>query len=196
MFDVKRIILMRHSIPEKNNITTEMIPLSVAGLQKIEEAREKVYSYKIDRCYSSAYKRAFQTAKGFFDNVKIVNDLHERVIGENPSEDFWNKQYSDYNYKLIDGESLNEVRIRMKKSIDSIVCEMSEGETSLVVSHATAICSYFLNYATLQVRDAECKLRRITLNGETILDGRIDNLGFFVLEFNNDELKNASYCEI
>ena len=173
-----------------------MIMLSEAGLQKIEDVKEEVYSYNVDKCYSSSYKRAFQTAKGFFDDVKIVNDLHERVIGENPEEDFWEKQYSDYNYKLAGGESLNEVKLRMKSAIDSIVHEMSEGETSLVVSHATAMCAYFINYATLQVTDYECKLRKITFNGKTILDGRIDNLGFFVLEFNNDEMENALYCEI
>ena len=193
---MKKIILMRHSIPEKVIISTELIPLSKAGLQKIEEAKEKVYSHNIDKCYSSSYKRAFQTAKGLFDEVKIMNDLHERVIGENPNENFWRTQYSDYDYKLIGGESLNEVKTRMKSVIDSIVHEMDEGETSLVVSHATAICSFFLNYAELQVTDYECKLRRIIFNNKIILDGRIDNMGYFELEFIDDVLENACYYEI
>lgn len=193
---MKRIILMRHSIPEKVNIPTELIPLSEAGLQKIEEATKKVYSYNIDKCYSSSYKRAFETAKGFYDDVKIVTGLHERVIGEDPNEYFWRMQYADYDYKLIGGESLNEVKTRMKTAIDSIVHEMDEGETSLVVSHATAICAYFLNYATLQVTDTECKLRRIIFDNKIILDGRIDNVGYFELEFIDDVLRNAFYNEI
>lgn len=84
----------------------------------------------------------------------------------------------------------------MKGAIDSIVHKMVENETSLVVSHATAMCSYFLNHGTLEVTDSECKLRKIIFKNKILLDGRVDNLGFFILEFNNDELTNASYCEI
>lgn len=56
------------------------------------------------KCFSSPYKRAIETAKLITDNVEIVEGLHERTIGE-AKEDFWYKQYCDYNYSNAGGES-------------------------------------------------------------------------------------------
>lgn len=68
----------------------------------------------------------------------IIEDLHERIIGE-AREDFWLKQYEDYDFHNPGGESLNQVKVRMKTAMDSILQQMEERETALVVSHATAI---------------------------------------------------------
>ncbi len=73
------------------------------------------------------------------DHPVIVKELHERTIGD-AREDFWLKQYEDHDFRNLGGESLNEMKVRMKAAINSIFCRMEEGETALVVSHATAIC--------------------------------------------------------
>ena len=143
---MKKIFLMRHSIPEKGDMPNERIPLSEKG-KALAVSKRNILS-KVDRCFSSPYRRAIETAECIADHPVIVEELHERTIGD-AREDFWLKQYEDYDFRNPGGESLNQVKVRMKTAIDSIVGQMEEGETALVVSHATAICAYLLSYCEL-----------------------------------------------
>lgn len=164
---MKTIYLMRHSIPERIDLPTEQIPLSEEGRKLVLE--KKSAFCVIAKCFSSPYKRAIETAKLITDNVEIVEGLHERTIGEE-KEDFWYKQYSDYDYRNAGGES------------------------TLVVSHATAICSYFLNDCKLEVIDASAKERRITFQKRVILNGKLNPADYFIIRFGNDTIMDiASY---
>lgn len=164
---MKTIYLMRHSIPERIDLPTEQIPLSEEGRKLVLEKKSAFCG--IAKCFSSPYKRAIETAKLITDNVEIVEGLHERTIGE-AKEDFWYKQYSDYDYRNAGGES------------------------TLVVSHATAICSYFLNDCKLEVIDASAKERRITFQKRVILNGKLNPTDYFIIRFGNDTIMDiASY---
>lgn len=164
---MKTIYLMRHSIPERTDLPTEQIPLSEEGRKLVLEKKSAFCG--IAKCFSSPYKRAIETAKLITDNVEIVEGLHERMIGE-AKEDFWYKQYSDYDYRNVGGES------------------------ALVVSHATAICSYFLNDCKLEVIDASAKERRITFQKRVILNGKLNPADYFIIRFGNDTIMDiASY---
>lgn len=166
---MKKIFLMRHSIPEKGDMPNEQIPLSEEG-KALAVSKRNIFS-NVDRCFSSPYRRAMETAEFIADHPVIVKELHERTIGD-AREDFWLKQYEDHDFRNPGGESLNQVKVRMKAAIDSIVCQMEEGETALVVSHATAICAYLLSYCEIEVKDAENKVRKISFHGKEILNGR------------------------
>jgi 2,3-bisphosphoglycerate-dependent phosphoglycerate mutase len=74
----------------------------------------------------------------------------------------------------------------MKTAIDSIVGQMEEGETALVVSHATAICAYLLSYCEIEVKDAENKVRKISFHGKEILNDRFQSAEGFEILFEND----------
>ena len=148
---MKRIFLMRHSIPEKRDMPNEQIPLSEEG-KALALSKSNVLS-NVDRCFSSPYRRAVETAE----------------LIHNPG-----------------GESLNQVRTRMKMAVDSIVCQMEEGETALVVSHATAICAYLLSYCEIEVKDAVDKVRKISFHGKEILNGRFQPADGFEILFEND----------
>ena len=180
---MKRIFLMRHSIPEKRDMPNEQIPLSEEG-KALALSKSNVLS-NVDRCFSSPYRRAVETAELIVDHPFIVEELHERTIGD-AKEDFWLKQYEDYDFHNPGGESLNQVRTRMKMAVDSIVCQMEEGETALVVSHATAICAYLLSYCEIEVKDAENKVRKISFHGKEILNGRFQPADGFEILFEND----------
>ena len=193
---MKRIFLMRHSIPEKRDMPNEQIPLSEEG-KALALSKSNVLS-NVDRCFSSPYRRAVETAELIVDHPFIVEELHERTIGD-AKEDFWLKQYEDYDFHNPGGESLNQVRTRMKMAVDSIVCQMEEGETALVVSHATAICAYllpfrisfpwkdiFLSYCEIEVKDAVDKVRKISFHGKEILNGRFQPADGFEILFEND----------
>lgn len=178
---------MRHSIPENVDLPTEQIPLSKEG---IELAKKK--KIKANKVFASFYLRAKQTASYLANEVEIIEGIHERVIG-NPTCDFWPMQYENHDFKNEYGESLNEVKSRMKKGIDYILTKTNDQETSLVVSHATAICAYLLNYCTVDVIDPKQKTRRITFNNKVLLEGVINKLDSFVLLFDNDEIVSITF---
>lgn len=154
---MKKIFLMRHSIPEKGDMPNEQIPLSEDG-RALAMSKRNVFS-NVDRCFSSPYRRAMETAELIAGYPVVVEELHERTTGD-AREDFWLKQYEDYDFHNPGGESLNQVKVRMKTAIDATVRHMEEGETALVVSHATAICAYLLSYCEIEVKDAANKVRR------------------------------------
>ena len=77
---MKTIYLMRHSIPEKINLETSLIPLSTEGL-KLAESKRALF-LNIDYCYISPYTRAVETAKQISNKIEILYDLHERIIGK------------------------------------------------------------------------------------------------------------------
>lgn len=188
---MKTIILMRHSIPEKANVSTEFIPLSSDGVELALSKKEKLHKYPINKCFSSPYLRAKETAQLLFNEFEIIDDLHERVIGE-AKEDFWYKQYSDYDYKNNGGESLNEVKVRMKKAMDHILGCMDDHETALVVSHGTAICAYLLNFCDLKVIDPNQKTRKIYFNDQVIVNGKINPTDYFMIQY-DDEVVSISF---
>ena len=180
---MKRIFLMRHSIPEKRDMPNEQIPLSEEG-KALALSKSNVLS-NVDRCFSSPYRRAVETAELIVDHPFIVEELHERTIGD-AKEDFWVKQYEDYDFHNPGGESLNQTKIRMRAAMNSILRQMEEGETALVVSHATAICAYLLSYCEIEVKDAVDKVRKISFHGKEILNGRFQPADGFEILFEND----------
>lgn len=189
---MKTIYLMRHSIPERTDLPTEQIPLSEDGRKLVIERKSAFRG--IAKCFSSPYKRAVETAKLIMDHVEIMEELHERTIGK-AKEDFWYRQYCDYNYRNSGGESLNEVKMRMKKAMDEILGTIGEGESALVVSHATAICAYLLNDCELEVVDASTKSRKITFQNREILNGKLNPADYFRIEFQNGSIENVTFTQ-
>lgn len=190
---MKKILLMRHSIPERLELPTEQLPLSEEGKALAKSKAELLMS--IDKCYTSPYKRALETAQILSKApITIVNDLHERLVGD-AREDFWLRQYLDHSYHNPRGESLNMVKVRMKGAIDVILREMEEEDTALVVSHATAICSYLLNFCSIQVADAKSKSRIITFGEQEILNGKIKPLDYFELKYAEDVVYSIRFFE-
>ena len=182
---MKTIYLMRHSIAEKINLETALIPLSTDGL-KLAESKRAIF-LNIDYCYTSPYTRAVETAKQISNKIEILYDLHERIIGE-AYEDFWLKQYLDYDYANKNGESLNQAKERMKIVINKILKSINEGEQVLVVSHATAICAYLLNCCQIIITNALEKSRRITFNNDIILNGKIEPTSFFEIKYHENNI--------
>ncbi len=187
---MKKIILMRHSIPERQNLPTEQLPLSEAGKKLILSRKDNFCN--INKCFSSPYLRAIETAQLLSTSVEIIDDFKERIIGI-AKEDFWYRQYTDYNFKNEDGESLNDVKKRLTHAMEEVLSKIRDGETALVVSHATAICSYLLHYCEIEVTDATTKSRRITFHEQELLNGIFNPADYFILEFSNDTLQKITF---
>lgn len=183
---------MRHSIPQKINIATEQIPITAEGIELATSRKNELG--KIDKVYSSNYLRSIQTAKCISEDVIVLENLKERIIGV-AEKDFWLEQYQDYNYKNYNGESLNEVKTRMHNCIHDVIKKMKEEETILIVSHATAICSYLLNFGELEVTDSEIKRRKFIFNNNVIFDDTINPTSYFIFHFENDEICDIKFMK-
>ena len=123
--------------------------------------------------------------------------LNERCLGDiNDLEiDFWVKQYLDFNYKNTNGESLAETAQRMCNSISKILNNMKNGDKTIIVSYATAICSYLSTFCKITVTDEKQKIRKIEYKNKIVLEGKISMPSIFCLIFNEEKLINIQYME-
>lgn len=193
---MKKIILMRHSIPDRTiKCLNNDIPLSSEGILKAECFFKHSEFKDVKEVYTSTYRRAKQTAKIFTNNIITDDRIIERKIGDikSNSKSFWKKQYDDYNYKNQDGESLNEVCLRMDLFIKEVLRKMEDGQTVLIVSHATAICAYLTKYCEITVIDEKEKTRKIKHNNKIVLNGKIDTPSMFVLSFDKGKMTYIEY---
>lgn len=152
---VKTIYFVRHSKPIdlNNNYNNESLQeknekriLSVEGEQIAFNWFNHDEFDNIKEVFSSNYVRAIGTAKYLAEKnntkIVIVPEFGERKIGidtwdEYPS-DFEIHQFNDNDYKLENGESLNEVRERELKALINIL-NSSKSNRIAIVFHSTAM---------------------------------------------------------
>ena len=58
---MKKIFLLRHSIPQKGNMPNEQLPLSEKG-RALAISKRNIFA-NVDKCFSSPYRRARETAE-------------------------------------------------------------------------------------------------------------------------------------
>lgn len=143
------ICLIRHSQPfrqllgeynanEIEQIRNEKNPLSVDGEKYAEQMSNYSELLNIDSLYSSHYVRAMATAKYIAEKNNILLNVDERLgerkfgvnnISELP-ETFFEDQFRNWNYKLPNGESADEVSKRMNE----VLLETLSNECSNCIS--------------------------------------------------------------
>ena len=145
------VYFIRHSKPDISIKDDAIRPLLPEGIEKSKELINFFSGIKIDYIYSSPYKRSIQTIEPIAENknikIKTINDFRERKMNnkwiEN-FEEFSKRQWNDFSYKLIDGESLEEVQKRNIKALNKILLE-NKGMTIIIGTHGTAL-STIINY--------------------------------------------------
>jgi len=145
------IYFVRHAQPNYDNHDDFSRELSEKGLEDRKLATAFLEDKNIDVVLSSPYLRSVDTVKHFSDKygfeIKTIEDFRERRIDSVWIEDFngfCKKQWSDFSYKLSDGESLGEVQKR-NVSVLNQVLSTYEGKNIVVGSHGTAL-STIVNY--------------------------------------------------
>lgn len=193
------IYLIRHSkIFKVNNelnrdnlqIKNEKYSLSIEGELLAQNKMSNPIFNNIDVLYSSNYVRAIQTAKYLAEKlnleINIISDLGERKFGvsswDELPEKFERKQFLDENYKIGDGESQNEVRVRMLSAITKMLDE-NKDKNIAIVSHGTAISYLLKEWCNIELIDNKL---RYCFNDKVLLHGHIDNCMAFKLEFDNN----------
>ena len=197
---MKIIYFMRHSEPLKpininNNdslqIQNEKWGLTINGeiLAKKKSKHRELNNFDI--VISSNYVRAISTAKYFTkDKIFIDENFGERKFGVNNWEelpkDFGKKQLTDFNYKLPNGESINEVINREYNSLTNILNNYYDKKV-LIVGHGVALAALLSKWCEIDY------IGSYKFNGNIFFDGKWNYLETFKLQF--DENNNLISIE-
>lgn len=183
---------MRHSEPLKpinmnNNdslqIQNEKWVLTLNGEKLAKKMSQLSELSNFDVVISSNYVRAVSTAKYFTkDELFVDENFGERKFGidhwDELPKDFGKRQFDDFNYKLPNGESLNEVIDREYNSLINILNNYPDKKI-LIVGHSTALTSLFSKWCEIDYTGYKFK-------GKTFFDGKWNHCEAFKLEFDND----------
>ena len=189
---MKTIYFMRHSevlkyenINNKDSLQlqNEKWPLTINGELLALEKSKNPELQNFDVVISSNYVRAISTAKYFAkDKILIDEGFGERKFGidswEELPERFALKQFENFDYKLDNGESLNEVIKREYVSLINILDKYSDKKV-LIVGHSTAFTSLFTKWCEINSDSYKFK-------GRKFFDNKWNYLETFKLVFNEE----------
>ena len=146
-----KVYFVRHAEPNYNNRYDMSRELSAKGMVDRELVTRFLADKNIEVVLSSPFKRAFDTVVHFADskglNIEIIDDFRERKVDSIWIEDFVSfskAQWDDFDYKLSDGESLNEVQSRNISALNNVL-EKYQDKNIAIGSHGTAL-STIINY--------------------------------------------------
>lgn len=139
------VFFVRHAEPNYENHDDKLRELTVKGLADRKLVTRFLLDKKIDVALSSPYKRAIDTIRDFTDSaglpIETIDDFRERRVDSEWIEDFTaftKRQWSDFSYKLSDGECLQEVQDRNISALQSAL-EKYSGKNIIIGSHGTAL---------------------------------------------------------
>lgn len=194
---ITTIYLIRHSkakpieesygktLQEKN----ENIGLSEEGIELVKNFCSSSKLKDIDIIYSSHYTRALSTAKiiAKVNNLDVIvdNRLGERKHGVSDfselPESYELKQFTDLNFKVGDGECINEVQKRMYDSLNDIL-NNNKGKNIIILSHSTAILSLLKTWCEVEIP------LTLNFNNKEFFKGNFKHCETFKLTFEEDNL--------
>lgn len=145
------IYFVRHAEPNYKNHDDMLRELSTKGLEDRRLVTEFLRDKHVDVILSSPFKRAVDTVADLSEvkglPIEVVDNFRERRVDSVWIEDFnsfCKAQWEDFEYKLSDGECLQEVQNRNIVALNQVL-ENYIGKTVVVGSHGTAL-STIINY--------------------------------------------------
>lgn len=197
---MKYIYLIRHSGPfvEINNYGDyENVPwdeynknmiLSVKGEMKASELTTVEELKGIKNIYSSNSARAIETAKylsGQNDTkIRLDERINERVFGINYlrelPKDFTKHSFNDKDFKIGNGESLNEMDKRFNSFIDEVLCKHDK---SIIVIHGIMLLSFLQNNCDFRMTDNKIFIK---YNGKDIVNVKPKNPSVYRITYNDE----------
>jgi len=197
-----RDLLGSYNANELEQLRNEKNPLSVRGEEKAKITSEIDELRNVEVLVSSHYVRAMSTAKYIAEknSIKLTVDYRfgERKFGVDSIKDlptdFTFNQFKNFNYKLDNGESLNEVYNRIIDGLYEMLDRVN-GKTSMIVSHGTALTVMLSKWCELNINE-DTKLVEIYFNNKMVFDGNWGCPELFRLVFEDKELidiENVKY---
>ena len=194
-----KIYLIRHSesIDDIENCYGGIADFALTenGKEKVKESKKEIEKYGIEKIYTSPYKRAYQTAQIFNENmnveIKVIEDIRElnshgirsgvnKELAKNIfSSVFEKEEYKNTGYyfgkTFLGGEDIEEFDKRVKEAINFIIKDSNGLNSIAIVTHGGVHRSIFKN-----ILKVNKKIDAIDYVATTILE--YDNDKFEVLE--------------
>lgn len=197
---MKYIYLIRHSSPfveienyndYKNVLWDEYnknMILSVEGEEKAKKLCDIKELKNIKNIYSSNSFRAIGTAKYLseLNNTKIKLDdrINERNLGvkyiNDLPDDYTKHSFNDKNFKVYDGETLNDVDFRFNDFIKDI---LKENDKTILVIHGIILLSFLQNNCEFEYNKNKILVKH---NNEVIIEGNPKSPGVYKVVYNDD----------
>lgn len=147
------LYFVRHAQPNYENHDDLTRELSPKGLQDRCLVHNLLADVPVDAVLSSPFMRAVDTVAPLAESrglpIRTVDDLRERRVDSCWIEDFnafAKAQWTDFDYRLSDGESLRQVQERCVAALEDILREYA-GQTVVIGSHGTALSCIINHYA-------------------------------------------------
>ena len=192
-----RKLLGEYKVNEIEQIRNEKNSLSVDGEKYADQMSNCPELLNVESLYSSHYVRAMATAKYIAEKNGIELNVDERLgerrfgvndMSELPST-FFEDQFRDWDYKLPNGESANDVSKRMNDAFSEIL-NLNKGKVIAIVSHGTAISAMLKKWCDVKLNE-ETKFIEIFFYNKLVFDGNWKCPELFKLEFDdNNSLVN------
>ena len=145
------VYFVRHAECNYNNHDDLLRELTEKGLKDSKLVTQFLSDKEIDIAFSSPYKRAMDTIRDYAQSrgleIHIEDDFRERKIDSVWIEDydsFSKTQWTDFDYKLSDGETLRQVQKRNIAALNRLSNEY-KNSTIVVGTHGTAL-STIINF--------------------------------------------------
>ena len=139
------VYFVRHAEPNYTNHDDLSRELTPKGVEDSKLVTRFLADKGVDIVFSSPYQRARDTVRDFAESfglkIHIEDDFRERKVDSVWIEDFTSfcrRQWSDFDYKLSDGETLREVQTRNISALNRILRE-HRGCTIVIGTHGTAL---------------------------------------------------------
>ena len=171
-------------------------PLTVNGEKVALTIAKKKILQNADVIYSSSFFSSINTAKYLAEknNIDIIidNRIDDRKIGllEDKNLNLRNIQEHDFNYKLENGETLNEVKNRVRDLVKEIIKNYENGKV-IMFTHNSCILALLSIWATKGFNYEERLI--LEYNDEVLFDGLKTDSDIVGIKFDGDvikELKN------
>lgn len=197
---MKYIYLIRHSSPfveienyndYKNVLWDEYnknMILSVEGEEKAKKLCDIKELKNIKNIYSSNSFRAIGTAKYLSElnntKIKLDDQINERNLGvkyiSDLPDDYTKHSFNDKNFKVHDGETLNDVNSRFNDFIKNI---LKENDKTILVIHGIILLSFLQNNCEFEYNENKILVK---YNNEVIIEGNPKSPGVYKVVYNDD----------
>lgn len=128
---MQRVYWIRHAESDHSVHCDTLRPLTARGLEGRHRVEEYLASHAVGAVLSSPYRRAHDTVQPFAASrgLQVLCDdrfRERRVAGEGEwiedFSDFSPRQWADFSYHLLGGESLAQVEERMVEGLQDALC--------------------------------------------------------------------------
>ena len=170
-------------------------PLAIEGEKQALKISEKIV---VNEIYSSAFASAIATAKYLADkNNLIINinaALNDIKIGDMARHNIKMLRFMqdrNFDYKYINGESLNDGKKRILPLFKSI---MRKNVDTAIISHKRILLSLLLNYLDIGYNLDERLI--LSFKDQVILDDNENDCDIIKLTINDEKIENIEIIEI